>query len=159
MAHKSYSSGRREPFTFDFDGQPVPPFKSRGGLGSIVLELSELAALRDLEAVSPEGMAAIVKVFQMLLGPTEYERFRTFVAENDVDPEVMVDVLGDMFVAVVGHPLAPSESSTGPSETPHMLRVISSSGVQDVPLTPEREAELIAEMEAGLSPGTTPGTG
>lgn len=157
MGHKSYSSRRRrEPFTFDFDGEPVPPFTARGGLGAAVLELGELANVKDLKADSPEGMSAIGKLFKMLLGDSEYERFRGFVAEHNVDPDDILEVLQDMFTEVVGHPLSPpSDSSTGPTNTPRTLKVISSldNSVREIPLTPEREAELIAEMEQDLTPG------
>jgi hypothetical protein len=160
MSHKSYHAKKREAFTFDIDGAPVPPFTARGGLGSMVLELGELANLANLEAASPEGMAAIAHVFQMLLGPAEYERFRTYIADNEVDPETLLEVLQDMFVAVVAHPLAPpSDSSPGPTTTPRTYRVISPSDgtVTEMPLTPEREAALLAAMEADLQeiPGSS----
>ena len=157
MSHKSYASRKREPFTFDVDGEPAgQPFKTRGGIGSMVLELGELARLKDLDAESPEGMSAIAQIFSMLLGAEEYERFRTFVAEHDVDADVLLEILQDMFTSVVGHPLSPpSDSSSGPTNTPRTLKVISSSdnSVREIPLTPEREAELIAEMERDLTPG------
>lgn len=158
MSHKSYRSKKRDPFTFDIDGEPTPGFTARGGLGSVVLELAGLAPLANLEADSVEGMAAIGQVFEMLLGPTEYVRFREFVATHDVQPDTLLEIMQDMFVAVVGHPLAqPPDSALGPMNTPRTLRVISPSDgtVTEVPLTPEREAELLAEIERDLE--TTPG--
>lgn len=155
MAHKSYKP-KREPFTFDFDGEPDPPFRARGGLGSMVLELGELAKLRDLEADSAEGMAAIAQIFQMLLGPDEYERFRSYVATAALDQDTLLELLNDLFIEVVGHPLGEvSDSSPGPTTAPRTYKVISSSDgtVTEVPLTPEREAELIAAMERDLTPG------
>ena len=153
MSHKSYVSSRKGPFTFDIDGEPTPPFKSRGGIGSVLLEMAELANLANVEVDSPEGMAAIAQIFTMLLGPAEYERFREFVATHDVEAETLLAILQDMFVAVVGHPLVPpSDSSTGPTSTPRTYKVISPSDgtVTELPLTPEREAALIAAMEQDL---------
>lgn len=158
MGHKSYKR-KRVPVTFDFEGEPDPPFTARGGLGSLVLELGELAQLRDLEADTPEGMAAIGTFFKMLLGPVEYERFRAFVADNGVEPEVLLELLGDLFTEVVGHPFAPPpDSSPGPTSAPRTYKVISPSAgtVTEVPLTPEKEAELIAAMEQDLGiPGSS----
>ena len=157
MGHKSYTPKTREPFTFDIGGEPVPPFTARGGLGAAVLELGELAKLKDLDAETPEGMSAIAQIFAMLLGESEYARFREFVADHNVDPDTMLDILQDLFTEVVGHPLSPpSDSSTGATSTPRTLKVISSldNSVREIPLTPEREAELIAEMEQDLIPGT-----
>lgn len=154
MGHTSYTSKRRDPVTFDIDGGPT--FTARGGLGSVVLELGELAKLKDLEADTPEGMSAIAKFFEMLLGPDEYARFRAHVAESDIDPETILDVLSDLFTQVVGHPKQPpSDSSPGPTNAPPTLRVISSSdnSIREEYLTPEREAELIAQMENELAPG------
>ena len=159
MAHKSYKAKQADPFTFDIDGQPTPPFRSRGGIGSIMLELGELAHLRNLDAESPEALAAIAKVFSMLLGPTEYERFREHVAANSVDVDTLLEILADMFAGVVGSPLPqPPDSSPGPTKTARTYKVISPSDgtVTEIPLTPEREAELIAAMEADLHP-TEPG--
>lgn len=163
MSHKSYKTSRKEPFTFDIDGEPATPFRSRGGLGSLVLELGELGKLADVDVESPEGMSAIGQVFEMLLGPDEYRRFREFVATHDVDPEVLLAILQDMFVAVMGHPLAqPEASSPGPTTTPRTYKVISPSdgsepgSVTEVPLTPEKEAELLAAMEQNLL--ETPGS-
>jgi hypothetical protein len=156
MGHKSYKS-KRQPFTFDFDGQPVPPFTARGGLGGMVLELGELAKLRDLDAESPEGMAAIATIFEMLLGPAEYERFRAYVRTEGIDQDVLLELVQDMFTEVVGHPLAPPpDSSLGPSTPPRTYKVISASDgtVTELVLTPEKEAELLAAMEKDLTPGS-----
>jgi hypothetical protein len=159
MTHKSYKSNK-EPFTFDFAGQPVPPFTARGGLGGMVLELGELAKLRDMQADTPEGMAAISTIFEMLLGPVEYKRFRAYVAAEGIDQDVLLELLNDLFVAVVGHPLGPPpDSPSGPLVAPRTYKVISASDgtVRELPLTPEMEAELtaatIAAMEADLIPG------
>lgn len=157
MGHKSYKS-KREAFTFDFDGEPSPPFTARGGLGAMVLELGELAKLRELQADTPEGMAAIATVFKMLLGEVEYERFRTHVATAGIDQDVLLELLNDLFVEVVGHPLAqPPDSSPGPSTAPRTYKVISPSDgtVTEIELTPEKEAELIAAMERDLTPGSS----
>jgi len=157
MTHKSYKS-KRQPFTFDFDGEPTPPFQARGGLGSMVLELGELAKLRELQADTPEGMAAISELFKMLLGPDEYERFRSYVASAGLDQDVILELISDLFTEVVGHPLGqPPDSSAGPTTAPRTYKVISASDgtVTEVPLTPEREAELIAAMERDLTPGTS----
>ena len=152
--HKSYRA-KREPFTFDFGGEPTPPFTARGGLGGMVLELGELAKLRDLDAESPEGMAAIATVFEMLLGPQEYARFREYVRTEGIDQDVLLELVQDLFVEVVGHPLAqPTDSSPGPTTSRPTYRVISpSGGVQELELTPEKEAELIAAMEREMTPG------
>jgi hypothetical protein len=156
MGHKSYKTKKKaEPFTFDFDGGPT--FTARGGMGSVLLELGELAKLADLQADSPEGMAAVATVFEMLLGESEYGRFRKFVAEASLEPDDLVGLLQDMFTEVVGHPLAqPPVSSPGPTTVPRTYKVISPSDgtVTEVPLTPEKEAELIAAMEKGLTPGS-----
>jgi hypothetical protein len=156
--HKSYKrKDKREPFTFDFDGEPTPPFTARGGFGAMILELGELAKLRELEVDSAEGMAAIAQIFELLLGETEYERFRKFIRENGIDADLLVELVQDMFTEVVGHPLAPpSESSAGPTTPPRTYKVISLSdgSVTEQPLTPEREAELIAAMEKDLIPGS-----
>jgi len=157
MSHKSYRS-KREAFTFDFDGQPTPPFTARGGLGAMVLELGELAKLRDLQADSPEGMAAIATVFQMLLGESEYARFREHVVSSGIDQDVLLELLQDLFAEVVGHPLVPPpDSSAGLSTAPLTYRVISPSDgtVTEMVLTPQREAELIAAMEKGMDPGSS----
>jgi len=147
MSHKSYTSRKRDPFTFDIDGEQFTP---AGGLQ--LLELGELANVEDLKADSAEGIKAINKFFQTLLGEAEYDRFRTYVAEQHTDPDVLLDILGDMFEELVGHPTQrPSESSDGPSSTGPTLRVISRSDgdpdgkIIDMPLTPERQAELLAE--------------
>lgn len=154
MTHKSYRSKAKEPFTFDIGGGPK--FTARGGLGSVLLELGELANLRELEADTPEGMAAIATLFETLLGPAEYGRFRAWIADNAVDEDVMLELLRDMFTEVVGHPLAPpTASSPGPTTAPRTYRVISplDGTVTEMPLTPQREAELIAAMERDLTPG------
>ena len=157
MSHKSYKT-KREPFTFDFDGEPKPPFTARGGLGSMVLELGELAKYRDLQADSPEGLAAIAELFKLLLGENEFERFRAYVRENGIDQEDLLQLIQDMFTEVVGHPLVPlPDSSPGPSNAPRTYKVISplDGTVTEVPLTPEKEAELIAAMEKDLDPGSS----
>ena len=155
MSHKSYQS-KRETFTFDL-GDGSPTFTARGGFGSMVLELGELAKLRDLQADSPEGIAAIAVIFKMLLGDTEYEAFRTYVSDHGVDQDVLLALVQDMFVAVVGHPLGqPPASSPGPPTAPRTYKVISPSDgtVTEGELTPEKEAELIAAMEKDLIPGS-----
>jgi hypothetical protein len=157
MSHKSYKT-KKEAFTFDFEGEPTPPFMARGGLGGLVLELGELAKLRELEADTPEGMAAIATIFEMLLGEEEYARFRAYVAKNGVDQDVLLELLQDMFTEVVGHPLVPPpDSSPGPTTALRTYKVISPSDgtVTEVPLTPEKEAELIAAMERDLTPGSS----
>jgi len=157
MAHKSYRSKRTERFTFDVDGEE---FKARGGIGSIMFELGELWALKDLDADSPEALAAVAHLFEMLLGPTEYGRFREFVTENDVDVDTLLAIMSDMFAGVVGSPLPTSPaSSPGPTTTPRTYKVISPSDgtVTEVPLTPELESELLAAMERDLAP-EIPGT-
>jgi hypothetical protein len=153
MAHKSYTSKKRDPFTFDIDGEM---FRPAGGLQ--LLELGELANVSELKADSAEGIKAINVFFQNLLGEAEYTRFRGYVAEHHTDPDVLLEILGDMFEGLVGHPTQrPSDSSDGPSSTGHTLRVISrSDGAPDgkiieMPLTPEREAELLAETTSQIA--------
>jgi hypothetical protein len=156
MSHKSYKT-KRDKFTFDFDGQPSPPFTARGGLGGLVLELGDLAKLRDLDAETPEGMAAIGSLFEMLLGPEEYQRFRAHVRTAGIDQDVLMELIQDLFTEVVGHPLAPPPpSSDGPSTPPRTYKVISPSDgtITELVLTPEKEAELIAAMEKDLTPGS-----
>ncbi len=124
----------------------------------MVLELGELAKLRDLQVDSPEGIAAVATIFELLLGGSEYARFRAYVHAEGVDPEVLLDLVQDMFTAVVAHPLVPLPPlSSGPLTTPRTYKVISPSDgtVTEVELTAEKEAELIAAMEKDLIPGAS----
>jgi hypothetical protein len=150
MAVKNYRNRADvEPFQFSIDDGPT--FTARRSIP--LLELGDLADLQSVDGASIEGIRAIGKFFEALLGPAEYKRFRDWAANNDVDHDVLLEVIGDAFQAVVGTPQQrPSISIDGPPSTPPILQVVSSSGIRDA--TREEMARLMTQMAAEAVRGT-----
>jgi hypothetical protein len=83
-----------------------------------VLDFSELASWSDLDASSPEGLAALKHFFTMLLGPVEFRRFRQHCAAHRTDDDTIVQIMGDLAEDFLGRPTsAPQPSPSTPSAT------------------------------------------
>lgn len=113
----TYTSRNEPAPPFEFDMDPGAEFSEHyvcdGGIS--MLDLSELAALADTEARTPEGVAAIAAVFKGAMGPATYARFKRYTRAHNTDPEVMLAILGDIVAHVTEGPtMRPSPSSPGP---------------------------------------------
>lgn len=159
MAHKSYTSkGNKSPFVFELDGVE---FRTDGGLQ--LLDLLDIAKMAHMEAISPEGLAAIAGLFSAALGQAEYERLRAHMRAHNTDPETLLDIMGDMLDHLTrGFPTQPPNGSAfGRSKTGGMSSVdLPATSTPPAPqLTPDaiaayhqtvRAAEATAETE-GIS--------
>jgi len=80
-------------FDFELDGEVF-----HAGLkadADAVLEWSEFAdaALSDIDAESPEGVALVSKLLRLALPGNEYGRFRRHLKANKTDPAVLMNIL------------------------------------------------------------------
>jgi len=133
----------REPI--QLDGVEFHP-----GGGVSMLDLFELARYGDIDSASPEGMAAIGAFFRELFGPAEYPRFRKHCSEHSTDEETLLQILTDIVEEGSARPSdRPSDSQDGSTATGPMSKVVSLSRatVVEMPLTPQREAELRAAVQ------------
>lgn len=145
MARRQYQSGTRRPQPFDLDGVTFNP---AGGLD--LLSLSELGKVAHLDIASPQGAAVIAQIFEDLLGPDEYPGFKAHVKARVTSPTVLMQILMDAIEDIADFPTQlPSDSPDGQTTTATTLRVVSSSGVTEETLTPEREAQLRESVAAG----------
>jgi hypothetical protein len=143
MARRSYTSKKRPTVTFDLDGVE---FVVSSGVS--MLDVMELAKYADTEMNTTTGIAAVADFFRRLLGDG-YDRFRQHCSEHHTDEETLMQVMGDLIEDVSGHPTQrPSVSADGPPTTAPTLKVISSDGVTERPLTTE-ELEQWSEAQAG----------
>lgn len=118
--------GKRDPFEFTLDAELDRDGNEIEGTGEhfvcvtegvSLLELSELASAADVDMESPEGAAAIARIFRTALGPDEYKRFRDHMAKHP-DVEVTFEILGDLIGYYTGGPTKrPSPSVPGPPAT------------------------------------------
>lgn len=114
---RSYQSAKRarsgEPLTFELDGVTF-----RCSTEVSVLDFSELASYAHLDSLSPEGLAALQGFFIIMLGETEYRRFRRHCATYRTDDDTIVSIMGDLADDFLGRPTkAPSSSPSTPSAT------------------------------------------
>lgn len=141
---RSYKAARRaarsqqEPVEFDFqweeneapEGEPErwverkEHFQCWGQVSTLVL--SELAFNADVDSASPEGMSLIREVFSQAFGdPVEYRRFFRLVTLHG-DDEVLMDIMQGLIEDLMGRPtVEPSGSSSTPSETGVVSKVVS----------------------------------
>lgn len=156
MARRSYTSRPAPaPEPFDLDGVTFTP---AGTLS--LLDISKMALLADVESTDPSAIAAMHEVFKGALGGVEYTRFADHVRKHRTDPDTLLAIFQDMAEQVSENPTERSSpSSDGPTTTGPTHTVISSSGeVIQMPLTPERAAELRAAVErAELEPRASAG--
>lgn len=81
-----------------------------------------------------------------LVRPSEYERFRAHVARHGTDAVTLMQIMSDLVEEEAEVPTRqPSPSRAGQTATASTYRVVSSSAVATLPLTPQRQAELEAE--------------
>lgn len=112
---RSYESAKRQhagkPLTFELDGVT---FTCSTEIS--VLDFSELASYADLDSSSPEGIAALHGFFTIMLGASEYRRFRRHCAANHTHDDTIVQIMGDLAEDFLGRPTsAPSRSANSPS--------------------------------------------
>lgn len=141
---KSYTSKPRAASAFDLDGVE---FATSGAVA--LLDLVEVAKMADSDGASPEGIAALGEFFESALGKDEYKRFRKHCREHGTDPDTLILIMQDLVEAVGENPTQrPSSLPAGPPATGLTSRVVSRSQgtVVEMPLTPEREAELRAAV-------------
>jgi hypothetical protein len=141
--YQSKPSVGAEPF--ELDGVQFTP----GYLSMI--DLTELARHSDLDAATPEGIAAIGGFFKDVLGE-DYDRFRAHCRQHRTDPDTLMEIISDLVESMTqGFPTQPpSRSPAGPTSTGRTSRVISLSArtVTELPdLSEEQEAALLAEQE------------
>lgn len=143
MARRSYTS-KSVDASFDLDGVEFTPAYFS------MLDLAELAQFADMDIDTPAGMARVQEFFAAILGG-DYERFRAHCKAHRTDADTLMAIIQDTFVEILGFPTErPSDSSDGTPGTEPTLRVISPSEgtVVQLPLTPQRAAELRAAVEA-----------
>ncbi len=114
---RSYESAKRAhagtPLTFTLDGVE---FACKTDIS--VLDFSELASYADLDADSPQGIAALQGFFTIMLGDTEFRRFKLHCARHRTDDDTIVTIMGDLADEFLGRPtVAPSTSPSSPSAT------------------------------------------
>jgi hypothetical protein len=114
---RAYESAKRahlgKPLGFTLDGVQFTCSQDIS-----VLDFSELASYADLDSHSPEGIAALQGFFTIMLGPTEYRRFRRHCAQHRTDDDTIVAIMGDLADDYLGRPTkAPSSSPVTPSAT------------------------------------------
>lgn len=129
------SSGKPAEFELDGVEWTVP--------GVNLLDLLELAGVADLDADSPEGLAAIADLFRNIMGE-QYGAFKAHCRNHNTKADTLLDILTGLIEDASDRPTKrPSDSADGPPTTGRTWKVISSDGtVTEVPLTPEKEAEL-----------------
>lgn len=114
---RSYQSAKRthsgQALTFTLDGVTF-----RCSTEVSVLDFSEIASYADLDASSPQGLAALRGFFSIMLGESEYQRFRRHCAAHHTDDDTIVAIMGDLADDFLGRPTeAPSSSASTPSVT------------------------------------------
>lgn len=139
---KEFTSKPSKPVPFKLDGVV---FEATGGVS--MLEFAELLRLKNVDTLSPQAMEAVGSFFVNILG-AGYPSFREHCAEHNTDDDTLFDVVAYiMEQRAAGFPTQPpADSSNGSSNTPLTYRVVSSSGVREEALTPQREAELRAAI-------------
>lgn len=117
---RSYSSAPPDDNTglsdvepFELDGETFTPAGEFG-----ILDLSEFAGWADLDADSPQGLAAIRRFLLMVLGEGEYQRFYRHTKRHRTDSDTLLAIVTDIVDQVFGRPTeAPSSLPVSPSAT------------------------------------------
>jgi len=164
MPRRSYTSTPApSPDPFELDGVEFVP---AGHL--TMLDLSRISEFAELEVPEPgkklsaqetarysQVVATLHVVFRAALGNSEYSRFAEHVGQHGTDPGTLFAIFEGMAEDVGENPTGRSSpSSDGSTATAAMHTVISSSGtVTQLPLTPEREAELRAAVQRAALAG------
>ncbi|MEU9888014.1 hypothetical protein [Sphaerisporangium sp. NPDC051011] len=133
MTKRSYTSAASIPddetapklpqFDFELDGVTFVCTEAPSAL-----DLSEFARLaaEGVDSESPEGLAILAQVFITVLGEKEYRRFRAHCRKYRPEPELLIQIIGDIFEDYAERPTTrPSDSPDGPPTTGATSKVVS----------------------------------
>jgi hypothetical protein len=123
--------------------------------GEPTLELMEYArVVVEYDTNSLRGMAALLDLLEVCIGPDNWERFTTLTREKHVGSDALFEVVRDVYAAHAERPTSrPSASSDGPPPTPvrsaddSSLRVIGrleGQGRPDLALQVQKAQEFLA---------------
>lgn len=158
--YKAHPNGKRPPFTFDVEGDDgqLTTFTCQGS--AQLLDLMAFATAGNLDMTDPRGAKAIAEMFESTMGTLAYEDFKVYCRNNDVDPQVVMQILQDMVEYTLSRPLASGSSSAdGPQSTGGMSkpgsfgmsRELSAAEIADWQRTAVADAERRLREAAGLS--------
>ena len=104
---RSYASGGKpRPFEFELDGVS---FTAPGGV--MLLDLSDFASFAELDIDSPQGAAAIAKLFRQALGE-DYGRFAAHCRAHFTEADTLMLILQDLVEHATSRPTVPSGQSS-----------------------------------------------
>jgi hypothetical protein len=106
-----------------------------------VLDITELARMANVDADSPEGIAALGDFFETALGRAQYRQFRDHCRRNRTPDDVLLDVMAGLVEDLTGRPTQPpSPSPAGPEPIGATSRVVSLSDGTVRPMSSEEFA-------------------